>query len=153
MVTKRFHPMWALLRLGDVIRAPVGWGVQAGRTNQAQSIHLVAFSPLWLRAELWEGQEQTSGYLQSSRSLHSLRAIPQKLLNARDFHIPCVCSLPLHLSPPPSGPHCHLCFLRGGSSDGWPLAVQAEVQPPGGLCLHFVPFGGGGRMASRVGSW
>lgn len=100
MVTKRFHPMWALLRLGDVIRAPVGWGVQAGRTNQAQSIHLVAFSPLWLRAELWEGQEQTSGYLQSSRSLHSLRAIPQKLLNARDFHIP-LCLPP---TPPPQPP-------------------------------------------------
>lgn len=146
--------MWALLRLGDVIGVPVGWGVQAGGTSQAKSVHLVAFSPRWLRAELWERQEQTSGCLQSARSLHSLRAIPPKVFNGPGFPYPLVFApYPSTSAPRPVGPTVISALLMEADLMAGFSLFRLKFSPPGGLCLHFVPGGGGGRMASRAGSW
>lgn len=134
---------------------PVGWGLHAGRTSQATSVYLVASSSRRQRAELWGRQGQTSSYRQSAQSLPSLRATPPKPL------IECVLPYPTvfpSLSPEPRAPYPEVptlisAFLLAADLMAGILLFGLKFSPQSRLCLHFVPFACGDRMASPVGSW
>lgn len=136
---------------------PVGWGLHAGRTSQATSVYLVASSPRRQRAELWGRQGQTSGYRQSAHSLPLLRATPPKP------HTECVLPYPtvspsFPPSPEPRAPDPEVstlisAFLLAADLMAGILLFGLKFSPQSRLCLHFVPFACGDRMASPVGSW